>query len=61
MTMYTKSEICAGIFMEKDCADAIIRKSPGSGEAPTLSEIHQRLDAVRKKIAVLAQVVGQRK
>ena len=20
MTMYTKSEICAGIFMEKDCA-----------------------------------------
>ena len=47
--------------MEKDCADAIIRKSPGSGEAPTLSEIHQRLDAVRKKIAVLAQVIGQRK
>jgi hypothetical protein len=44
--------------MEKDCGDAIfITKEP----APDLSDISQRLERVRKKLAVLAQLVGQRK
>ena len=51
--------------MEKDCGDAVFNMKsppPRNGEgAPSLSEINQRLEAVRKKIAVLAQVVGLRK
>jgi hypothetical protein len=54
MTFYAKSEIRAGIFMEKDCPIVVVKPT----STVPLSEIHAKLERVRKKIAVLAQVVA---
>ena len=56
MTIYEKDEIRAGIFMEKDCADPIV-VSKSTATVP-LSEIHEKLERVRQKLAVIAQVVA---
>jgi hypothetical protein len=55
MTFYTKDEIQPGVFMTKD-APVIVEPAKSS---PTLSDIAERLERVRKKIAVVAQFVAQ--
>ena len=56
MSYYEKSEIRAGIFMEKDASI-----EPATSSTPTLTDIAQKLERVKKKLAVLASVVGQRR
>jgi hypothetical protein len=66
MTHFAKDEIKAGIFMIKDAGLPIfIGKSEpvryGSKPKVSLSEINQRLEAARLRLAEIARAVGAAK